>query len=200
MSAADGPAAGTHPEPPAVAARLFARVAALLARLGAEDPDLAALAAPLAGHAFALEGLLPAGRRLVAGWRDGGLGLLPPDTPADLTLAGPPGAFLDLLLRGSSRRLVLSGRVDLARDLAVYLRAVAGARREILAALVGDLPLGLAERTQAGLRAWLRRAVEEGRGPAALLAPRAAWNELGRELAAIRERAEALARDPRLRP
>jgi len=182
------------------AARLRGRLAALLARLGEEDPDLGALAAPLAGRRLALEGLLPGGRRLVIAWDSEGPSFTLGDDPADLVLAGPPGAFLDLLLRGESRRLHLTGRLDLARDLARYLHGLGAARREILALLLGDPLLGLAERGGERLGSLVAEAVRTGRGPAALLVTRDRWAEIARAAEEIRTRAQALASDPRLHP
>ncbi len=181
-------------------ARPRARLAALLHRLGEEDPELRALAAPLSGRRLALEGLLPRGRRLVVTWGPEGPSFAVGDAAADLVLNGPPGAFLDLLFHGESRRLSLSGRLDLARDLARYLHALGAARREILALLLGDPLLGLAERGADRLGSLLATAVREGRGPAALLVTRERWADVARTVDNLRARAQALASDPRLRP
>lgn len=176
-------------------------LAALLHRLGEEHGELGALSAPLAGRRLALEGLLPHGRRLVVTWGpDGPSVTTGGDDPADLTLSGPPGAFLDLLLRGASRRLTLSGRLDLAHDLSRYLNELIATRREALAVVLGDPLLGLFERGAERLGTFLVTSIRRGHGPANLLVTRDQWAELAEAAQGLRTRLETLVSHPLLRP
>lgn len=191
-------ARGRAPYPPGLA---FHLLAGLLRRLADADPDLAALEARLHGTSLAFLGVLRGGETLIVHWEEAGPQLRRGEkAEADLTLSGPPGAFLDLLLRGSSRRLTMSGRIDLAHALASYLRALRASRRELLALVVGDLPLGLAERGISELRALCTRRLRDRRGLAKVLVDRSTWEEFAHEVADLQQRVHTLVRDPRIAP